>query len=254
MFKAIRIFILLLILAAVALGTWRAQARSVEWKYALPVNVYLINGDASEASAEYLKGLTLADFKPLEAFMQEEAARYGHASRASVEVRLGGILASQPPEPPRNGSALAVIIWSLKMRWWSYRNADSKGPGSQVKLFLLYFDPARTSRLAHSTGLQKGLIGRVNVFASHDMASQNNVVIAHEFLHTLGATDKYDPATNQPFYPDGYANPDLQPLHPQRFSEIMAGRTPLSRFEAETPPSLDDALIGSKTAQEINWM
>ena len=85
------------------------------------------------------------------------------------------------------------------------------------------------------------------------MSRQNNVVIAHEFLHTLGATDKYDPATNQPLFPDGYANPDLDPLLPQRFAEIMAGRTPLSRNEAETPASLVDALIGNKTAQEINW-
>jgi hypothetical protein len=45
----------------------------------------------------------------------------------------------------------------------------------------------------------------------------------------------------------------LLPLLPQRFAEIMAGRTPLSKSEAETPASLDDALIGSKTAQEINW-
>jgi hypothetical protein len=253
MFKAIRIFILLLILAAVALGTWRAQTRSVEWKYALPVNVYLINGDDSEASAEYLKGLTLADFKPIETFMQEEAARYGHASRASVAVRLAGILASQPPEPPRNGSALKVIIWSLKMRWWSYRNADSKGPGTQVNLFLLYFDPVRTNRLAHSTGLQKGLIGRVNVFASHDMASQNNVVIAHEFLHTLGATDKYDPASNLPLYPEGYAIPEQVPLLPQRFAEIMAGRTPVSENKAEIPAGLQESVIGEKTAMEINW-
>lgn len=253
MFKAIRIFILLLILAAVALGTWRAQTRSVEWKYALPVNIYLINGDASEANAAYLKGLTLADFKPIEIFMQEEAARYGHASRASVAVRLAGILASQPPEPPRNGSALEVIIWSLKMRWWSYRNADSKGPGTQVNLFLLYFDPARTNRLAHSTGLQKGLIGRVNVFASHDMASQNNVVIAHEFLHTLGATDKYDPASNLPLYPEGYAIPEQVPLLPQRFAEIMAGRTPVSENKAEIPAGLHESVIGEKTAMEINW-
>ncbi len=121
-------------------------------------------------------------------------------------------------------------------------------------MFLLYFDPAQSKRLAHSTGLQKGLIGRVNVFASGNMAKQNNVVIAHEFLHTLGATDKYDPATNQPLYPEGYADPDLKPLLPQRYAEIMAGRIPLSQTEAETPASLDDALVGSKTAQEINWL
>ena len=140
------------------------------------------------------------------------------------------------------------------MRWWSYRNADTKGAGTQVKIFLLYFDPAQTTRLAHSTGLQKGLIGRVNVFASRDMANQNNVVIAHEFLHTLGASDKYDRVTNQPIFPDGYAIPDQVPLLPQRYAEIMAGRTPVTQNSAETPAGLNDAVIGKETAVEINWM
>ncbi len=253
MFKIIRIFILLLILISVALGTWQTKTRSVEWKHTLPVNIYLLNGDDSATVAKYLRGLTVQDFKPIETFMRDEAARYGRASSASIEIRLGEVIASLPPEPPRNGSALEVMAWSLKMRWWSYRNAGTSGPSTQVKLFLLYFDPAQSERLAHSTGLQKGLIGRVNVFASRDMAKQNNVVITHEFLHTLGATDKYDPATNLPLYPDGYASPELMPLLPQRYGEIMAGRTPLSQTSAVTPASLDDALIGIKTAQEINW-
>lgn len=254
MFKTIRIFILLLILAAVALGTWRAQTRAVEWKHALPVNVYLINGDGSGVTDKYLRSLTLADFKPIKAFMLEEAARYGRDSRASVDVRLGGILASQPPAPSGNHSVLEVMLWSLRMRWWSYHNADTRRADPQVKLFLLYFDLALKNRLAHSTGLQKGLIGRVNVFASSDMAKQNNVVITHEFLHTLGATDKYDPVTNLPIYPDGYAIPDQSPLLPQRYAEIMVGRTPISQSAAEIPAGLNETLIGDKTAHEINWM
>lgn len=253
MFKAIRIFLLLLILAVVALDTWRTKTRSVEWKNTLPVNIYLINGDASEVTAEYLRGVKLADFKPIEAFMQEEAARYGHAEKASIEVRLGGLLPAQPPAPPANGSALEIIIWSLQMRWWAFRNADTRGPGTQVKLFLLYFDPVQNNRVAHSTGLQKGLIGRVNVFASSAMASQNNVVIAHEFLHTLGATDKYDLASNLPIYPQGYAIPDQLPLLPQKYAEIMAGRVPTSQSSAEIPAGLNDAVIGRETASEINW-
>ena len=254
MFKAFRIFILLMIFTGVALGAWRAKTQSVEWKYTLPVNIYLINGDGSPVAEEYLRNLTEEDFKPIVTFMRDEAERYGRSGNASIEMRMGGTIATQPPVPPRNGSALEVIVWSLKMRWWAWRNADTKGPGPQVKMFLLYFDPALSKRLAHSTGLQKGLIGHVNTFASSDMAKQNNVVIAHEFLHTLGATDKYDPATNQPLFPDGYANPELYPLLPQQFAEIMAGRTPLSKNEAVTPESLDDALIGNKTAQEINWL
>jgi hypothetical protein len=254
MFRALRIFILLFLFTVVALGAWRAKIQSVEWKYTLPVNIYLINGDGSAVAGDYLRSLTEEDFKPVATFMRDEAARYGRSANASIEIRLGGIIDTQPPAPPRNGSALEVIAWSLKMRWWVYRNTDTAGPGPQVKMFVLYFDPAQSRRLAHSTGLQKGLIGRVNAFAARDMAKQNNVVIVHEFLHTLGATDKYDPATNQPLYPDGYANPDLKPLLPQRYAEIMAGRTPLSQTEAVTPASLDDALIGSKTAQEINWL
>ena len=254
MFKTFRIIILLLILVGVALDTWRSNTRSVEWKYALPVNIYPINGDSSTVAAEYLHTLTVEDYKPIENFMREEAARHGRGSSASVEIRLGGQINVQPPAPPRNGSALEVIIWSLKMRWWAWRNTDTIGPGPQVKLFVLYFDPAQSKRLAHSTGLQKGLIGRVNTFAASSMTKQNNVIIAHEFLHTLGATDKYDPATNQPLFPHGYANPDQKPLLPQRFAEIMAGRTPMSETEAETPATLEDALIGGKTATEINWL
>ena len=123
-----------------------------------------------------------------------------------------------------------------------------------MKLFLLYFDPARSNRLGHSTGLQKGLLGRVNLFASRDMVSANNVVITHEFLHTLGATDKYDLLNNQPLYPDGYAIPQQVPLLPQRYAEIMAGRIPLTENKAEIPAGLGETLIGEKTAREINWM
>ena len=253
MFKAFRILILLLILAGVSYGTWHTKTRSVEWKHELPVNIYLVNGDGSENVNKYLSSLTVDDFKPIQRFMHDEAERYGRSANASIEIKLGGIIATLPPAPPRNGSVPEAILWSLKMRWWAFRNGETSGPGPQVKMFLLYFDPAQTGSLQHSTGLQKGLIGRVNVFASRDMARQNNMVITHEFLHTLGATDKYDPATNQPTYPDGYANPDQQPPEPQSFAEIMAGRIPVSQTNATIPESLNDVVIGSLTAREINW-
>lgn len=254
MFKLFRIAVLLLILLGIAAGAWRSQRTSVQWKYALPVNVYPINGDASAASDAYIRSLTREDFVPIEAFMQEEAARYNRSAKASIEIRLGKPVDSLPPVPPHDRSALSAILWSLHMRWWAYRHGETRGSNTQVKLYLLYFDPARHSQLAHSTALQKGLLGRVNVFASPHMAQQNNVIIAHEFLHTLGATDKYDLATNQPLFPEGYAEPNLSPRLPQRFAEIMGGRTPLTATEARTPDSLGKALIGAKTALEINWL
>jgi hypothetical protein len=254
MFKTIRIAILLLILLAVAANTWRAKTTSVEWKYTLPVNVYPVNADGSAVSDAYIRELTIDDFKSIETFMQQEAARYGHASNASIEMRLGKPIDSLPPALPQDRSTLDVMLWSLKMRWWSYRHGETRGADPQVKLFLLYFDPAKNPMLHHSTALQKGLVGRVNVFAAREMAKQNAVIIAHEFLHTLGATDKYDFATNQPIFPEGYAEPELKPLLPQQFAEIMGGRTPISQSEAEIPASLNKVMIGEKTAQEINWI
>ena len=83
MFKFIRITVLLLILLGVAASAWRSQRTSVQWKYTLPVNLYPINGDESAASEVYIRSLTREDFSPIEAFMQEEAARYGRGAMAS---------------------------------------------------------------------------------------------------------------------------------------------------------------------------
>ncbi|AZP14116.1 metallopeptidase domain-containing protein [Undibacterium parvum] len=254
MFKTLRIAFLLFVLAAVGMAAWRAKTNSVAWKYTLIVNVYPINADASPVSEAYVRALTVDEFRPLEKFMLAEAARRERAANASIELRLGPTLTSVPPAPPVAGSVLDVIIWSLQLRWWSFRNAETHGPGAQIKLFVLYFDPNKSSQLDHSTALQKALLGRVNVFATSQMKSQNNVIIAHEFLHTLGATDKYDLQTNQPIFPQGYAHPEQDPLYPQQFAEIMGGRTALTRSSSSIPLSLDHVVIGDQTAREINWV
>ena len=117
----------------------------------------------------------------------------------------------------------------------------------------MYFDPAVTPRLEHSVGLKEGLIGIARVFAASHMTEENNVIIAHEILHTFGATDKYDPATTQPIYPDGYASPGQLPLYPQEFAENMGGRIAISQTQAEILKGLDFALVGEKTAAEVHW-
>lgn len=62
--------------------------------------------------------------------------------------------------------------------------------------------------MVHSTALEKGRIGSVNLFATRGQALQNQVVIIHELLHGFGAKDKYDLKTGQPIYPLGYAQPE----------------------------------------------
>lgn len=254
MFRALRIFLLLLVLAAVALGTWRTRRDVVQWDYTLVVNLYPVNGDAAAQTGRHIAGLNPDKFHAIESFMADEARRYSREGAASIEIRLWPEVAGHPPQPPLAGSVLQNLWWSLSMRWWAWHHGETRGPGPQVKLYLVYHDPARSARLPHSTGLRDGLLGVVNVFAAGSMDGENNVVITHEFLHTLGASDKYDPATNQPRFPDGYADPEQQPLHPQMFAEIMGGRIPRSASESTQPRSLNHVLIGPVTAREINWL
>ena len=241
-------------LLAVAQGAWIARARTTDWKEPLRVVVYPINGDRSAAADRHIQDLQRDSFEPLALFMRGQAAAYGLKLRNPVEMYLAPRVDAMPPAPPRQGSRLEIIWWSLQLRFWAWRNDAYSGPKAHVRMFVKYFAPVSNASLQHSVGLRQGLIGVVNVFASADMEGANQVVIAHELLHTFGASDKYDPATNQPLYPDGYAEPDARPLLPQTRAEIMAGRIPLSQMRAETPRGLDETQIGAATAREINWL
>ena len=105
-----------------------------------------------------------------------------------------------------------------------------------------------------SVGLSKGLLAVAHLYGHRDASGSNQVVVAHEVLHTLGATDKYDLATGQPLAPSGLGEPELDPLYPQQFGEIMAGRVATSARDASIPASLDAMLVGPQTAQEIGWV
>ena len=253
MFRTLRILILVVILVLVAASAWLTKQRTTSWQQPLRVAIFPINADRSDASARYIGELRLDAFDPVAVFMQREAERHGLTLKTPVEMFLAPRIDRVPPSPPFGGNAVQVMLWSLQMRYWAWVNARFDGPKPHVRVFVLYYDPQHITRVGHSLGLQKGLIGVVNAFASQAQAAQNDVVIAHEFLHTLGATDKYDLRNNQPFFPDGYAEPERQPLLPQAYAEIMAGRVPLTQTEAEMPASLDEALIGTQTAREINW-
>jgi len=255
LFGRLRLALLVLALVAVAGDAWLTHWRTTDWDRPLWVTVYPVNGDGSAVSAAYVATLRRETFAPVEAFMARQARHYGLKLDQPVEVRLGPRLREHPPAAPRNANPLAAIWWSLRMRYWAFRVTHAAGgPPCDVRLFASYYDPDAHPRLAHSAGLEKGLIGIANLFASSAMTATNNVVIAHELMHTVGATDKYDPATDQPRYPDGYADPRQVPRYPQVRAEIMGGRIPLSPTRARIPASLAQVVIGPRTAREIHWI
>jgi hypothetical protein len=253
MWRRLRIAVLLLILAFVALNTWFDRVYSTDWNIPLRVAVYPINGDGSEVTERFMQRIDSDDFLALEAFFTRQADNYGLAMERPVRFSLASRLDEMPPVLERGSGPLRGMLWSLRTRYWVWSTPDAPGPAPDVKLFVLYHDPQYSPELPHSVGLQKGLFGIVNVFADRQMMGSNDAVTAHELLHTLGATDKYDPASNQPSWPDGYAEPQREPRYPQVFAELMAGRIAVSDSDATTPESLRHVVIGAKTATEIGW-
>jgi hypothetical protein len=252
-FRNFRIAALLLLLLIVALGALTDRIYSTRWTAPLRVALYPVAADESARTRDYVARFTSDRLRSLEPFFAAEAREYGIVLDSPVRITLAPEMHEIPPAPPRSGNALQVIAWSLHLRWWAWRTPpQAPGPTPQIRIFMLFHDPALSPTLEHSVGLQKGLLGIANLFASRDMEGSNQVVIAHELLHTVGATDKYD-ANTLPLFPIGYAEPDREPRFPQRYAELMAGRIPDSPTNAHTPDSLEDVVVGPATAAEIGW-
>jgi len=251
-FRYFRYLVLLLILLFVIVNETRVKDRVASWDQTLQVQVFAINGDRRAATESYLKALKLSDFRPIEDFVNREAKRYGLAVDA-IKISYAGELESGPPQPPLESSVLKNVFWSLHFRGWAwYQSYHQDKEAPDVNLFISYYDTSTTQSLRHSVGLQRGLIGLINGFASKRYNGSNNVVIAHELMHTLGASDKYDQA-NLPIHPGGYADPYLEPLYPQYLAEVMGGRIPVNKGSARIPQKLAQVVVGASTASEIGW-
>ena len=255
-FKNIRILFLLSLLALVAIYTKEQRLNSLAWYQTLPVIIFPINGDASAETDRYIQSLSAKDFQDIDTFFNRSAKQFQLITQSPISTSLGHTVQSHPPKPPTDrNNTIKVMLWSMKLRYWTYMNTpDNISNKNRIRLYVLYHQGNEEEALEHSLGLQKGLVGIIHAYADPKQNRRNVIVMAHEILHTVGATDKYDYSNNQPIYPQGYAKPNKSPLFPQRYAEIMAGRVPLSQNEAEMPKDLRFSLIGEQTAKEINWI
>lgn len=255
MFRKFRIMLLLYALFLVAGGTWLTGERTTDWDDALWVVVHPIAGDDSATTEAFVRNLSHDSFVDVEAFFATQAKHYGVSLSQPFIVRAGAVLEAMPPAPPTNGNTVEVMWWSLNLRWWSWRvGREHDDIPAHIRVYMVLHDPRSNLRVADSLGLEKALIGVTHGFAGHKFQRRNNVIIAHELLHTVGATDKYGLATNLPIHPHGFAEPDREPLYPQRKAEIMAGRIPRTATRADIPTSLKRVLVGPQTALEIRWL
>jgi hypothetical protein len=252
-FKLTRIGLLASVLIGVAAYSHFTQLRIAGWKETLDVVIYPINGDQTPKTEAYIDMMNVEQFAGVETFMSAEGASYGLPVERPVAVHFAPKITELPPEPPGNKSSLAAIWWSLQMRYWAFRH-DTYEDSSDIRIYVIYKAlNDKQPKMELSVGLRKALIGIVNSSPDENSDSYTNIVIVHELLHTLGASDKYDYGALAPVYPDGYADPYKDPLYPQFRGEIMAVRIPTSKSAFSMPASLNNLVIGEKTCLEIQW-
>lgn len=253
-FTLFRIIVLLGCLASVA--TISAHQREVtrSWEKSIEVTVFPINADGSQATQRYIDQLDDEDFSIINRWGTREAKRYAMPLEQPFSVTKGHTIHSLPPPLPQSTNSLRILLWGLQLRYWAWRHTPDDGGGlTRVRMFVLYQEGNDNEALEHSVGLQKGLIGLVHAFSDKEQTQQNNIVIAHELLHTVGAVDKYD-LNGNPVQPMGLAHPNRRPMYPQRAAEIMSGRIPHSALRSTMAETLKDVVINPFTATEINWI
>ncbi len=249
----LRLALLLAVLVFVALGAWLDRARSTDWDAPLRVTVYAIPAEGVARSD--LAGLDASDFAATEAFFAEQAQEYGIDVDPPFRIRVSYAVSGLPPAPPVAGGPLGIGWWSLRMRYWAWRvAADDPLPPPDIQVFAVYHPDTGGTAVPDSLGLSKGLMAVTHLYVGAESGDRNQVVLAHELLHTLGATDKYDRATGQPQAPAGLGDPDQEPRYPQVMGELMAGRVAVSPREAVMPDSLEQMRVGPVTAREIGWV
>jgi hypothetical protein len=252
--KRLRIAALLYLLLFVVGAQFFTARHMTDWDAPIWVDVHTIAGDDVPGTRRFIDDLRDDEFAAVEAFFAAEAERYGVALEQPFKLRIVGEHAGPLPRLTPEAGYFDVLVWSLRMRWLAMRlRWQAEEPRGDVLLFAVFHEPAAGVALDRSTALDKGLIAIANLFADSQARATNQIVVAHELLHVLRATDKYSLISNAPSYPDGYAVPDARPLLPQTKAELMAGRIPLDEQRAEMPSDLRQVVIGPATAREIGW-
>src|SRR5262245_51284303 len=129
MFRRFRIAILLLLLLFIGVGELLDRYYSNRWDRPFVVALFPVNADGSEVVERYIGSLSKEEFVPLEKFFERESHEYGIKLERPIQITLAAKLNAEPPLPPaENPSVLAIMMWSLHLRWWAWLTPP-KPPG-----------------------------------------------------------------------------------------------------------------------------
>ena len=256
-FYRIRLALLLSLLAVVAGYTYydhEDRASRNAWQRTLKVAVVLlVRGDVDPTALDQVEGR----LKRLEAGLEQDYLRYRQGPKPFELSFFGPATVTRPPPYPNDDNWFDLIAYTFKQ--WRYTRSvdhaleiDAGAFDSRVYVVARpSFNPRAQAVEGYSQ--QGGRMGFVQVELNQAMVDMVLAVTAHELLHTLGASDKYD-ARGFSVVPEGLAEPHRHPRYPQRFVEVMARNRPLGPGREVPIESLDELRVGPATAREIGWL
>jgi hypothetical protein len=236
---------------------WSRRARK-DWNRTLDVAVVVVHVEGTaQVDPEATRALGERAMV-LEDRLRAESERYHASAPSPFRIRVHGPVevASAPPTPASDSPVDLAKQAALLGSW--LRDVDPKAgivpEHWDTRIYVTARRPASKVRsFVEGQSERDGRIGVVDVELDPSMVDVTLFVVAHELMHTLGATDKYD-ALGRSLVPDGLAEPSRSPLYPQRFAEIMAQNRPVSPTSETIPESLDELAVGAVTAKEIGWL
>jgi hypothetical protein len=252
--KSKQIRVLILLLALVPL-TWLAFVEAdhrPDWQETMSVVIYPHDASREQTLGAWLDALDIEHYRDIETYMAMQAARYDLPLAQPFSLVLGQPLSRSPPPPPANGSSWQRLRWAAALRWWHLR-FDRQGLDPDIVIVARYHGFNGPANL-HSIGMPRPRLALVNLIAHPELDDYNQLKIAHELLHTVGASDLYHPRSGLPDYPAGYAHATQHPLYPQDEAELMAMKIPQAPDQARSALNLAETTIGTLTAREIGWL
>lgn len=242
----------LAVAAAWAYGTLSLRKERNRWERPLGVIVYLL-GAAEPGEVEELSE-TLAR---LAARLAEDKAALGPGPEPFRFEVVGPLTPERlPPAGLPAGASWVERALYVADLWRAERAVREIAPepdprAYDVRVYLVLTSAADRS-FAEGVSAASGEVGVVHAALGQDPLLAATAV-AHETLHALGATDKYD-AAGHAVAPAGLYEPDRDPPYPQDVAELMVGEVPLAPGRGRLPDRAEELGVGPDTARELGWV
>ncbi len=272
-FRKFRIGVLSVLLLGVGFWAWETYLqdhKTFAWDQPVRVAVVaVVEGDKQQQIDWFVQsflsraGAPRKNLLEVEAWLQSEYERHTGDNLDIFDLAVRGPvhMKKRPPALPKHEDGF-YERWSGIRNFLGYfkeihKREDLLLGAYDITVFVYFYDETdpvlkATFELFDSVASKRDGMGIVFAPLSRSKLGYTTQVVAHEILHTLGASDKYE--GNRSVFPQGYADPQQTPLFPQENCEIMSLGRPISKTEDEYVDSLDECVVGDVTAEEINWV